>query len=99
MRLPVVAGLSTDEVMTALKKQNIPTYATCPRGNILPYALDLTSDFCLMLGNEAHGLSQKITNSATALVKLPMSNTTESLNASVAGSILIYEAVRQRSGL
>jgi len=96
LRLPVITNADADEVFDELKKQNIPVYAAHPRGNALPYDIDFRKEFCLLVGNESHGLSEKAVKQADALVRLPMVNDTESLNASVAGSILLYEAVRQR---
>ncbi|MCL2216200.1 MAG: RNA methyltransferase [Defluviitaleaceae bacterium] len=96
LRLPIVAGADTEEALSALKKQSIPIYAAHPRGNALPYSINMREKFCLLVGNEAHGLSEKAASMADALIRLPMTADTESLNASVAGSILLYEAVRQR---
>jgi len=96
LRMPVVAEVDTVETLTMLKESQIPIYAAHPRGNALPYDLDLRKEFCLLVGNESQGLSKEAQTMATALIRLPMTSDTESLNASVAGSILLYEAVRQR---
>lgn len=96
LRLPIVTNVDLSEAIAALKQKNIPTYAAHPRGEKPPYHLNLQDNFCLLVGNESHGISQTAQNLADALVTLPMANNTESLNASVAGSILMYEAVRQR---
>lgn len=50
----------------------------------------------LMIGNEAVGLSEEASSMADSLIKIPMAGKVESLNAAVAASILMYEAVRQR---
>lgn len=49
-----------------------------------------------MLGNEARGLSDKAAAMCDCLIRIPMPGQAESLNASVAAAVLIYEAVRQR---
>lgn len=49
----------------------------------------------VVIGNEANGVSNEIQNSSDIKVKIPMLGKTESLNASVAASIMIYEYVRQ----
>jgi len=69
------------------------------KGDSLPYSLDLRSAFCWLVGNESHGLSEEASAYADALVRLPMARDMESLNASVAGGILLYEALRQRLAL
>ncbi|MCL2499604.1 MAG: RNA methyltransferase [Defluviitaleaceae bacterium] len=97
LRLPIVTDASLSETCTEFRCKSIPLYAASPRGDVLPYELDMKKGFCLLIGNEAHGLSDEAVSCADALVRLPMLNATESLNASVAGSILLYEAVRQRT--
>lgn len=47
-------------------------------------------DFCLVIGNEANGVSGLVKNSATLTVSIPMSSEMESLNASVSAGILMY---------
>jgi len=97
LRLPIISNMTLQEALIMLAKSDIPTYAAHPRGNMLPYDLDLNKSFCLLVGNESHGISDTAAELASNLVTLPMVNNTESLNASVAGSILMYEAVRQRT--
>jgi len=99
LRLPIVANTEAEDAFAFLKSEHIPVFAAHPRGDALPYELNLRKNFCILIGNETHGISQTAKNCADALVRLPMTNTTESLNASVAGSILLYEAVRQRLDL
>ena len=50
----------------------------------------------IVIGNEANGVSEEIKNIATDKVIIPMLGKTESLNASVATGIIIYEYVRQK---
>ena len=49
----------------------------------------------LVIGSESHGVSQQMIDSADSLVKIPMAGGAESLNASVAAGILIYEIFRK----
>ena len=48
----------------------------------------------MVIGNEANGVSKEVQDLADKKVKIPMLGKTESLNASVAGGIMIYEYVR-----
>ena len=50
----------------------------------------------IVIGNEANGVEQKIQDIADIKVKIPMLGKTESLNASVAAGIVMYEVVKQR---
>ena len=49
----------------------------------------------IVIGNEANGVSKEVQNIADKKVKIPMLGKTESLNAAVATSIMIYEYVRR----
>ncbi len=54
--------------------------------------------FTLVVGSEAHGISDAVRQTATHLVRLPMRGGAESLNAAVAAGIMMYELMRARSG-
>lgn len=56
----------------------------------------MTGPICLVIGNEGTGISKYIVRSCDFLVSIPMLGQIESLNASVAGALLMYEIVRQR---
>lgn len=60
------------------------------------YDLDLGRAVALMIGNEGAGLSGQLMNAATHRARIPMSGRIESLNAAAAGSIALFEALRQR---
>jgi len=94
-RLPIITDIEQTEAIKAIR-QTHKIYAAHLGGETLPYSLNLKNNFCLMIGNEARGLSEAAVSQADTLVRLPMAEGTESLNACVAGSILMYEAVRQR---
>ena len=49
-------------------------------------------DVALLIGNEARGLSQEVSQKADRLIKIPMEGKVESLNAAIATAILMYEA-------
>jgi TrmH family RNA methyltransferase len=58
--------------------------------------LDLTAPTVLLVGNETTGLSTAWRQSADQMARIPISGSASSLNAATAGSILLYEAARQR---
>ncbi|HZG55495.1 23S rRNA (guanosine(2251)-2'-O)-methyltransferase RlmB [Paenibacillus sp.] len=60
------------------------------------YAQDLKMPLAFVIGNEGHGLGRLVRERCDFLVKVPMFGRINSLNASVAASLLLYEAVRQR---
>jgi RNA methyltransferase, TrmH family len=58
---------------------------------------DLRQPLALIIGGEAGGASEEAKKLAQYRVNIPMSGKTESLNAAVAGSVLMFEVMRQRS--
>jgi RNA methyltransferase, TrmH family len=67
-----------------------------------PWAIDWTEPAAILIGNEGAGLSPEIVRSADARVYIPQTSGAapaglESLNAAMAASVLLYEAMRQRT--
>ena len=60
------------------------------------YEADMTGALLLIIGNEGHGVGRLVKEQCDFVVKIPMVGKINSLNASVAGSILMYEAMKQR---
>ena len=58
---------------------------------------DYKTSTCIIIGNEGKGVSELVKKSADFIVSIPMIGKINSLNASVAAGIFIYEVVRQRS--
>ncbi|MFZ5855503.1 MAG: TrmH family RNA methyltransferase [Chloroflexota bacterium] len=58
---------------------------------------DLRQPLMLIVGGEAEGASEAARKLASQRIKIPMAGKTESLNAAVAGSVLMFEVMRQRS--
>jgi TrmH family RNA methyltransferase len=82
--------------IVALKHQGIRLLAAVATGGEAPDRLDLRSSCALMIGNEGAGLGPEWLELADARVTLRCPGPVESLNAAVAGSLLLYEASRQR---
>jgi 23S rRNA (guanosine2251-2'-O)-methyltransferase len=60
---------------------------------------DFARDLAIVIGAEGEGLSSLVKRECDYLVSMPMLGQVESLNASVAAGVLLYEAVRQRRAL
>jgi TrmH family RNA methyltransferase len=60
------------------------------------YALDLSGPLALIAGNEGAGLSEAVCAAAKVRAQIPMAGRIESLNASAALAVAVFEAVRQR---
>lgn len=94
--IPVFQDRSLEELSVKLKQERIPLYAAHLQGKDYPYDLDLRQSCAFLIGNEARGLSEQAAAYCEQWVKIPMPGRAESLNASVAAAVLLYEVVRQR---
>jgi 23S rRNA (guanosine2251-2'-O)-methyltransferase len=61
------------------------------------YQADLRGALAIIVGSEGEGVHKLLRDKADFLLRLPMHGKVESLNASVAGAVALYEAVRQRA--
>jgi TrmH family RNA methyltransferase len=92
-RLPVLAQ-TADAAFTALRDQGIRILAAVARDG--DREADLRGPSALLIGNEGSGLPQAWVDQADARVTIPFRGAVESLNAAIAGSVLLYDAMRQR---
>jgi TrmH family RNA methyltransferase len=92
-RLPVVT-MTAAEAFEALRAQGVQVFAAVSRDGVAEP--DLRGPSALLLGNEGAGLPIEWVARADARVTIPCPGAVESLNAAVAGSVLLYEAMRQR---
>jgi len=95
-RVPVVSVPNVLEAIAFFKKHGLNVYAAHLEGSKNYFDLDMRSNTVLIIGNEANGISGRTAANTDILVKIPMKEGVESLNASVAASILMYECVRQK---
>lgn len=95
-RVPFIYVKDIKEVIQKLYSKNINIYASSLEGAIEYDAPDYTKDIAFIIGNEAAGISKEVLDIVKDKVKIPMLGEVESLNAAVAGSILMYEAARQK---
>ncbi len=70
--------------------------ADARRGESL-FAVDLTGAVAIVVGHETGGLSAEVVDALDEFLALPMPGGAESLNAGVAASVILYEALRRRS--
>jgi len=100
-RLPVIlikAAGGLEEISAKLRAQSVRLIATSShKGTPLDQA-NLRGPVAVFVGSEASGLPRAVLGQADELVAIPHMPQVESLNAGVAGSIVLYEAARQRQG-
>jgi TrmH family RNA methyltransferase len=95
-RLAMEQDLSWEEVSDRLAFVD-HVYAADAAATMPYYAVDWRQPSALIVGNEAHGLSEQAKSLARNLIGIPMRGHAESLNAAVAGSVILFEALRQRT--
>lgn len=94
--LPIYRNVDMESLFNEFLVNNVCTVAGHLMGNLTPYEVEMAGNCAILIGNEASGISDKLSNKANYLVKIPMRGKAESMNASIAGAILIYEALRQK---
>ncbi|MBQ7470447.1 MAG: RNA methyltransferase [Pseudobutyrivibrio sp.] len=91
----VVSDLG-ETIKTLEDKYGVFVYAAHLKGEKFYTELDFKGPTAFMIGNEGNGLTDEMADLATSYLKIPMEGQLESLNASVAASLLMYETHRQR---
>lgn len=91
--LPIESGVDIPRWCAQFNGQSL---ALALGGNRSVYACDLTGPIAVLIGNEGGGLSDAARNAVTTVVQIPMPGKMESLNASAALAVVMFEAVRQR---
>ncbi len=96
-RVPFLYAEDLTATMKELQNRSIPVYAAALDAKAGVYdSYDYKEAAAFLIGNEGNGLTQEAIEAATHTCYIPMEGKVESLNASVAASILMYEAYRQR---
>ena len=93
-RMPVVFMDSEEELLEFTSAAGKKLVATCFDTDLYYYDVNLKENIALIIGNEGNGISETLIASSDVKIKIPMHGNIESLNASVAAGILMYEAVR-----
>lgn len=92
-RLPIVEA-SWSEIKGFI--QPLHSYIAAGNSSTLYSDVDWTQPWALVIGNEAHGAGSATGSLDAELISIPMAMETESLNAAIAGSVILFEAQRQR---
>ncbi|MCK8827997.1 23S rRNA (guanosine(2251)-2'-O)-methyltransferase RlmB [Natroniella acetigena] len=94
--LPVAQVTNLARTIEQLKEEGFWIAGADVAGKQLHYQADLTGALGLVIGSEGSGLRRLVREKCDFLVKLPMQGQVDSLNASVAAGVLLYETVRQQ---
>ena len=95
-RIPLVVTQNSIETLTKLKERKIQILSTSLEADLPIYEIDYREGFALIIGNESKGVKDETLSLSDQLIKIPMPGSAESLNAGVAASIIMYEAMKAK---
>lgn len=94
MLIARVANLTS--TLQDLKKEGLWVYGAEANGDSPLWKTDMKGPVCLVIGSEGQGLGRLVRENCDFVMTIPMAGQVNSLNASVAAALLLYEVVRQR---
>ncbi len=95
--LPIIVCDDLSECLSSLKNSGRRIIGAVLRENSLSLgSYELDSRDIIVIGNEGHGISEKVLEVCTDYLKIPMMPSAESLNAAVAASIVMWEYFKYR---
>jgi len=95
--VPVARVTNLGQTIDYLKKNNVWVVGTDMTGEVSFYDSDLKGPIALVIGSEGEGMGKLIKEKCDFIVNIPMKGHVSSLNAGVAGAIVMYEILKQRS--
>jgi TrmH family RNA methyltransferase len=95
--IPIWDEVDLETILPELRKRNFKILATDVTKGIRLDSVDYSGNICILIGNEAEGLRANLLTLSDELVHIPISGKAESLNAAVAGGILLYEITKKRT--
>ncbi|AEV70414.1 23S rRNA (guanosine(2251)-2'-O)-methyltransferase RlmB [Acetivibrio clariflavus] len=95
--VPVARVTNLSQTIEYLKEQNLWIVGTDLSGEKSFFEADLKGPVALVIGSEGEGMSRLVSEKCDFIVNIPMKGKISSLNAAVAGAIVMYEVLKQRS--
>ena len=96
--VPVARVANLPSLLKELKEEGVWVFGTAMNGSTSLYQADLKGPAAIVIGSEGEGMGRLVTENCDFTVSIPMFGKINSLNASAAAAVLLYEAVRQRTG-
>ena len=94
--LPVARVSNLTTLLKQLKEEGLWIFGTAADGATPLYQADLKGPAAIVIGSEGDGMSRLVREQCDFLLSIPMRGQVNSLNASAAAAVVLYEAVRQR---
>ena len=96
--VPVARVPNLPALLKELKEEGVWVFGTAANGTTSLYQADLKGPAAIVIGSEGAGMGRLVAENCDFTVSIPMFGKINSLNASAAAAVLLYEAVRQRLG-
>ncbi len=96
--IPICRSENLKNTIELLKKSGLTIIACTEKTEMTIYKTDLSVPLAIVLGSEEDGISEEYLKLCDVRSKIPLFGNTESLNVSVSAGVILYEAVRQRTG-
>jgi len=97
LSIPVCRQYNLAEAVGYLKNSGIRVVGATEKSNLSYYKASFKDPLAIIVGSEENGISGAVLKMCDELVSIPLFGHISSLNVSVAASLLMYEAIRQRT--
>lgn len=94
--VPVARVPNITALINELKEQGVWVFGAASEGKSTLYQADFKGPTAIVIGSEGDGMARLVQENCDVVVSIPMQGKINSLNASAAAAVLLYEAVRQR---
>ncbi len=94
--MPIARVNNINDTIRELKDKGVWIVGTDGSADTIYYKQDLTGPIAIVVGSEGRGMNKLTMKNCDFLVKIPMMGKITSLNASVSGGIVLFEALKQR---
>ncbi|MHB1326028.1 MAG: TrmH family RNA methyltransferase [Thermoleophilia bacterium] len=95
-QIPIYLGIEPVDLISRARAAAIDIVRADPHAGVDLWDGDLAGNFILALGSEREGIPPELTAAASSSVRIPQAAATESMNVAMAGTTILYEALRQR---
>ncbi len=95
--VPIVQVVNIAQTLEDLKKSGFWIYGATGDATATLYEQDFSGNVAIVIGSEGEGIRPLVSKKCDILFSIPLQGGVSSLNASVAGGVVLFEIVRQRS--
>jgi TrmH family RNA methyltransferase len=94
--IPIIQEVTKSVIVDFFHRNNFKLFATSLESSEIYCETDFTKNVAVIFGNEGHGVSKELLESAEKKLHIPIYGQAESLNVAISAAIILYEAARQQ---